>query len=633
MSGFVECDAGSSSGDSAISPEHIVVLYASETGNSQDIAERVGRECRRRGGKCVVVSMDMFDISELPHTPLLILITSTHGQGEPPPAMKRLWSALIRSVLPTDILEDVRFAIYGLGDSSYEKFCYAGKMLARRMLGLSAHLIGQPAWGDERAPDGLEETFLPWLEQTMDLMIPLLPAALKDVETAPGTALPPPLYSIEFEQGHLPDITALEINGDGNEKCVIEAAPVRSIDKNRGETSELSKPDDWGWATLSKNQRVTSRDWWQDVREIELDIEDDRFRTYVPGSICGLQPKNSAEDVETFLEMINLTSVADDELRIHSNIEDQPVPAHLPPADSPTTLRSLLLNHLDLRASPRKSFFEWLRRLTPDETERERLDDFLGDPNEIHDYATRPSRTILETLADFRYTRIPLSHILEILPPLRRRQFSIASSSSAHPGKIQLLIALVEYKTNLKIPRKGLCSSWLKDLRTGSKIAITIDPPTMFLPSHDDYLVLVGPGTGIAPMRAFVEERIRQGAAKRTILYFGCRSRSNDLYYSSEWTRYETLGFKLRVAASRDQDEKVYVQHLIKEDRATINQWLYDCKGYIFISGSSNAMPRQVREAVSWCLSTDGAGKLSSGEATTYVEDMFEDGHGMEESW
>lgn len=117
------------------------------------------------------MSMDMFDVVcsppctsylsrlissqfDLPDTQLLILITSTHGRGDPPPQMQSLWTALLRQSLPKDILEDVNYALYGLGDSSYEKFCYAGKMLARRMDGLGARKTGEPAWGDERAPDG-----------------------------------------------------------------------------------------------------------------------------------------------------------------------------------------------------------------------------------------------------------------------------------------------------------------------------------------------------------------------------------------------------------------------------------------------------------------------------------------------
>jgi len=131
-----------------------------------------------------------------------------------------------------------------------------------------------------------------------------------------------------------------------------------------------------------------------------------------------------------------------------------------------------------------------MRRFATDEREAERLDEFLSDPDEVFDYATRPSRTIVETLGDFREMRLPKEYLCEILPPLRRRQFSIASSSEvshhssslqyeadqqAHPGKIQLLVALVEYKTNLRIPRRGLCSSWLDGLPVGEIICVSCE--------------------------------------------------------------------------------------------------------------------------------------------------------------
>jgi len=160
---------------------------------------------------------------------------------------------------------------------------------------------------------------------------------------------------------------------------------------------------------------------------------------YAPGSICNIQPRSSPTEVDEFLEAMDLQSEADRPFTIRSTLPgglrpvpmlttDQPLPAHLPSSETNTTLRRLLSDHLDIRCSPRKSFFEWLRRLSTDEREQERLDEFIADPDEIHEYATRPSRSILETLHDFRETRIPPSHILEILPPLRRRQFSIASS-------------------------------------------------------------------------------------------------------------------------------------------------------------------------------------------------------------
>ncbi|ORY24115.1 putative NADPH-ferrihemo protein reductase [Naematelia encephala] len=613
-----------------LSPQHVTILYASETGNAQDTAERVGREFRRLGRQCVVLSMEMFDVFDLPDTQLLILITSTHGRGDPPPAMLPLWTALLRTSLPEDILEDVHFSLFGLGDSSYERFCYAGKMLARRLQALGANRLVEPAWGDERAPDGIEQAFLPWLKETVNTMIPHLPSLSPNFMPIDTTALPPPIFTLR-STAEEPPLHGLSISSDSPS---TQAVPARAKDTTNGHSHEPSKPDDWYWTRLTRNSRVTQEGWWQDVREIELEYEDSGFEGYQPGSICNIQPKSSRAEVSEFLEMMDLSDQADVPFYVESTIPGQPLPPHLPSPSSPTTLRSLLTNHLDLRCSPRKSFFEWLRRLSTEEREQERLDEFIADPDEIHTYATRPSRTILETLADFRHIRLPCSHILEILPPLRRRQFSIASSWAGHPGRVQLLVALVEYKTNLKIPRRGLCSTWLDTLEIGTRIPIKISPPTLHFPSGiSTPLILVGPGTGVAPMRSFVEERVRQGAADRTALYFGCRSKSADYYYADEWTRYREGGVKVEVAASRDSEDKVYVQHLIRKDSNLIYDWLVKRGGSIFISGSSNAMPREVREAIVWCISSSASGDMTEEQAAAYVEDMFETGRGGEESW
>ncbi|CAK9784196.1 riboflavin synthase domain-like protein [Cutaneotrichosporon oleaginosum] len=619
-------------------PQHVLILYASETGDAQDVAERVARAFRAHHRRAITMSMDAYDIADLPHEPLLILITSTHGRGEPPPAMRGLWSKLIRAGLPSHILEDVHYSLYGLGDSSYERFCFAGKMLARRMESLGAQSLVEPAWGDERAPDGIEETLLPWLERTLAAIVPYLPGP--SCAPRPDTELPPPIYRLEpvedadvakaLDRLHL---ASADPSDSKAEYTDIPPADSRNGSEANGITESaramVYHPAGWQWATLSRNKRVTAPDWWQDVREVELELVPGV--TYPPGAICALQPRCSDEEVDTFLECNRLEAEADRVFVIRSTVPGQPLPAHLP--SGATTLRTLLTHHLDLRCPPRKSFFEWLRRLSTDEREQERLDEFITDPDEIHDYATRPKRSILETLADFRETTIPMSHVLEILGPLRRRQFSIASDSGAHPGKIQLLIALVDYKTNLKIPRIGLCSSWLVTLPEGTRIPYTLLSPTLHLPADDVPVILVGPGTGVAPMRAFLEARLRRGAAKDTALYFGFRSRTADLYFADDWAEAEAKGALVRLAASRDGKDKVYVQDLIRQDATMINDWVTKRDAHVFVCGSSNAMPRAVREAIAWCISSEGAGTLSVTEAEAYVDAMFDGDRGGEESW
>ncbi|KAJ9116945.1 hypothetical protein QFC22_004603 [Naganishia vaughanmartiniae] len=540
----------SSSEDEDHLPSRILVLYASETGNAQDIAERTGREIRRKGGRCLVQSMVEFDIHELPHTPLLILVNSTHGRGQPPPDMVALWSALLRSGLPSDILEDVNFAIYGLGDSSYEKFCYAAKILARRMISLGAHLLTVPAAAAAAIGNGTNGSHATLDEQLERKLI------IDEPEND----------DTEFGK------TACLAWGD-------ERAPEGGDD--------VLEPG-WVWTRLARNKRVTDEGWFQDVREIHLQLE-------------------QALEVHLLVEATDIgggdTGVPGDEQARRgggSGVYD------------PAAGSRILRDHVDVRQPPRKSFFEWMARFTTSELEKERLEEFLADP--------------VDQDSDESYSRGTATATTEaVLDSFFRKR------------EIQLLVGLVEYKTNLKIKRKGLLSSWLQCLPEGYRIPTKLDAPTLFLPPPNANVpvILVGPGTGVAPMRAFAEERIRQGQGKNTVIYFGCRSKMHDFYYADEWDAMRKAGVTVRIAFSRDQDEKLYVQDLIKEDAKMIKEWIHDRKGNIYISGSSNAMPKQVRSAVAWSISDEsGEGDISREEADRYVEDMFMSGtRGGEESW
>lgn len=168
---------------------------------------------------------------------------------------------------------------------------------------------------------------------------------------------------------------------------------------------------------------------------------------------------------------------------------------------------------------------------------------------------------------------------------------------------------------------------------TGARVPYELLPPQITLPSRDTPVILVGPGTGVAPMRAVLEERIAEGAADSTALYFGCRSKDQDLYFASSWEKAREAGAHVRIAFSRDQPEKVYVQDLIKQDAARVREWLLEKDGRVYVCGSSNAMPRQVREALAFCISEQGGGKMTDEEAEAYIDAMFDGERGQEESW
>lgn len=158
----------------------------------------------------------------------------------------------------------------------------------------------------------IEETLVPWLQQTLDHMLPLLPPVPGFSDPLPSTDLPPPLYTMDYQPLN-GTFDKLKLHNNGaNTSSPPQSAPSRKVDQADGQSGEALKPNDWIWATLVKNERVTTEGWWQDVRQIELDIEDKEKSYYAPGSICSLQPRMSAKEVDDFLEMNVWTDQADD---------------------------------------------------------------------------------------------------------------------------------------------------------------------------------------------------------------------------------------------------------------------------------------------------------------------------------
>jgi len=308
------------------------------------------------------------------------------------------------------------------------------------------------------------------------------------------------------------------------------------------------------------------------------------------------------------------------------------LPDHLPTV---ATLRQIFTRYVDFKAVPRRSFFQLLRHFTSDELEREKLDEFLSldGADDLYQYCYRVRRTIQEVLTEFRSAKIPKEYIFDLFPPMRPREFSISSSIKRHPHQIHLCVAIVKYRTQLKIPRKGVCTTFLAALHPGDSLRIGIHKGLITLPKDPTVpIICVGPGTGVAPMRAVIEDRINNGSRNNT-LYFGCRHATKDQHYSSEFQSYATEGdINYRVACSRDGPEGVkrtYVQDLIDEDGERVWKVLDGGKGWLYISGSSNKMPAGVKQSIREAAEKYG-GKAEEGDIITKME---KEGRLIEECW
>ncbi|KAI8335987.1 hypothetical protein EDC96DRAFT_524417 [Choanephora cucurbitarum] len=516
--------------------------------------------------------------------------------------MRQFWKFLLRKNLPKDILSDIDCAVLGLGDSSYRKFNYPSKKLYKRLIQLGANMLIDRGDCDDQHYLGLDGAFVPWAKQLWDVVMEKYPT---DQPIISDDVLLPPNYKITFlaEDAHY-------IN--------------RPYQKLPGEVDLIVK----------ENKRITAEDHFQDVRHVQLVCEKDNSDLdYQPGDIAVIRPQNLSTEVDAFLEFMGWTEHANKLIQVTTTDQHQLLPSHWP---SSMWFKDLFIYHLDVFGVPRRSFFEMLSYFTPDQNLKERLQEFASPQGQedMWNYCMRPRRHVAEILFDFTPLDIPLDYIIDLFPLLQPRSFSIASSLDAHPNTMELCVAVVKYKTKLKRVRRGVFTKWLSTWKSGDLIqSIRIERGTMILPPTPEIpLIAIGPGTGVAPMRSFIEHRIAQGA-KRNVLLFGCRYPDKDYYYKEQWEAYEEQNqLSVWTAFSRqDPNRKCYVQDRIREHAGEVWDLIEYQQAKVVLSGSLDKMPEDVAYAFKQVFMQQGG--LDAEEAENYYRDMIKTGQYQEECW
>ncbi|XP_051893235.1 NADPH-dependent diflavin oxidoreductase 1 isoform X2 [Pristis pectinata] len=566
----------------------LLVLFGSQTGTAQDVAERIGREGVRRHFVCRVLPLDSYTIADLIQEPLVVIVCSTTGQGEPPDNMKKFWRFIFRRNLPAASLSMVNIAVLGLGDSSYPKFNFIAKKLSKRLMQLGANKLLPVGLGDDQHDLGPDAVIDPWLKEFWDHALRIYPLP-PGLTVLGDDVILPSKYRFQFEE----DAT----NG-------LAVGPLNTNREIPGPPSQLHPFP----ARMIANERVTDENHFQDVRLITFDITDSGIE-YSAGDVAMIQPRNSPDSVEQFCQLFRLDPHKSFILK--PNDSATPLPARLP---QPCTVQYLVERYLDINCVPRRSFFELLSYFSPDELEQEKLKEFSSaeGQEELYSYCNRLRRTSLEVLFDFSQTTVavPANYLFDLIPEMRPRAFSIASSQSAHPRQIQILMAVVQYKTKLKKPRCGVCSSWLasQNPQQGDVyVPLWVKKGMLQFPTDTATpIIMVGPGTGVAPFRAAVQERVAKGRTGN-YLFFGCRGKSKDFFCQAEWEDLHQKGLlTLFTAFSQDQDHKIYVQHRIKENGAVVWDLIQNKKAYFYIAGNAKMMPAQVTDALKSVFQSEG---------------------------
>ncbi|CAN5226071.1 assimilatory sulfite reductase (NADPH) flavoprotein subunit [soil metagenome] len=532
----------------------VTILYGTESGNCEVLADEAKKALAGKGMKPVVKNMADTNPADLAGVENLLVIVSTWGEGDPPDAAVPFHTAFMADGAPR--LENTHFTVCALGDTAYEQFCQIGKDFDRRLEDLGAHRLT----GRTDCDLDYDAPFQQWLQ-----------GAIRALESHSGSPAVIP--------GVAPLTAAASAAGAFGKRNPFQAELIDRI--------------------LLSGERSA-----KETLHFELSLEGSGLN-YLPGDSLAVVPSNAPEDIDAFLTAAGLDG---DSL--------------VAPTDSAEiTLHDALLNHYDITGLT-KNVLQKFNRLASSKKIAKLLDPQHRDA--LNDYLW--GRQIVDMLADFRVEGLTSQDVLGILRKLPPRLYSIASSPKAHPGEVHLTVAAVRYHSHGR-DRRGVASTYLADrVQIGESIPVYAHASKTFkLPtSPDTAIIMVGPGTGIAPFRAFVEDRAADGAAGKSWLFFGDQHYTEDFLYQLEWQDHLKSGTlsQLDVAFSRDQPEKYYVHHAMRQRARQLYSWLQD-GAHFYVCGDASRMAHDVHSALVDIIAEQGG--HSKVDAEAYADQLKKD--------
>lgn len=528
------------------------VLYGSQTGNSHKLATKLSKKLAEQGIASTVSSMGDFKVNGLKKVQDLFIVVSTHGEGEPPDNAIALYEFLHSKRAPQ--LDDLRFSVLALGDTSYEFFCQTGKDFDKRLEELGGKRIVDRVDCDV----DFEESANDWMKQVLGA-----------VSAAPAAAAP----------------------------SVASGAAAASASVE----SEYSRSNPFQ-AEVMENLNLNGRGSDRETRHVELSLAGSNLK-YEPGDSLGVIPQNDPVLVDELIAEMGWN--ADELVTVGKNGEQR-------------GLRDALINHYEITTLT-KPLLSAIEQLTSNAD----LCDLLapGGEQELKEYMN--GRDLLDLVRDYQLKGTPAEPFVTLLRKIPARLYSIASSPSAYPDEVHLTVRSVRYEAHGR-ERQGVCSIHLAErIQAGDNLPVFIQNNTSFkLPEDPNApIIMIGPGTGVAPFRAFVGEREETGAAGKSWLFYGDQHFSTDFLYQIEWQRWLKDGVLTRmdVAFSRDTDQKVYVQHRMHEKSADLFQWLQE-GAYVYVCGDEKKMAHDVHAALLAIIEKEG--HMSAAEAAEYVARM-----------
>lgn len=584
----------------ASSPGDIItVLYGSETGNSEEQAKSLLEDVRARGLQGKVCSLDDFEFDDLANQKVLLLVVSTCGLGEFPQNSKQTWIKLQNPELPMTWLSGTKFCVFGLGDSTYSQFCFAAASFDVRLGELGGQRMLPRGVGDDRDEDRFYTGWDKWL--------PELWAALGLPQKPLSNEVPKACYRIVASPG------------------TVEKPPVQDDDINPPGSSKL---------LMLKNELLTPEfmAYDRDIRHYEFLIKGTNM-SYNTGDSLAIWPRNSAEKAHEFCAMMGYD--AGQQLRV---VPLEGARNWCPEELSVSQLFTLVL---DIFGKPNRKFFNLLSMFAKDEVDRRELQAIVDNSEGgkalyrdlVQDFAHHA-----DVLRRFKSARPPLEYLVNMIPTLKARSYSIASSSMMYPDTIQLCVVMVDWTVErTKEFRVGETTGYLRGLVSGSMVVCAIRQSAIVLPKDlTDPVIMVGMGTGVAPWRAVTQDRVhmaRQGLkVGPCLLFFGARYSKYEYLFKEELEGYVSEGvLTLRTAFSRDQARKIYVQHRLLEAGPEVADLLLRSNGHFYVCGSARSVPEDIYAAMREVVMSSES--CDEDEAEAILSNLKMEGRYTVEAW
>jgi len=598
------------------STRRMVVFYGSQTGTAEEFAARLAKEGMRYGFRGVVADPEENEMEDLTSLRedlkddlgevLAVFCLATYGEGDPTDNAQAFFDWLGEGSAE---FNGMRYAVFGLGNSTYEHFNAMGKFVDKKledMGGKRVHVLGQ---GDDDV--NIEEDFVRWKEAFWTSVC----------EEFSLESLGDDFSMRQYEATVLNE-------GDYKPERVYsgEVARIRSYITQRP-PFDVKNPF---LAPIKVNRNLHSDESDRYCMHVEIGLDESRIR-YEAGDHVAIYPTNDIQLVNKIGQLLDID--LDTVFTMKALDEDATKKSPFP---VPTTYRTALKHYVDITALPRTHVLKEFAEYTSDADEKAKLLLMASNTDEgrelANSFIVNDCRHVTHILEDLPSCKPGIDHLLELLPRLQPRFYSISSSAKLHKDTVHVTAVVVEYDTPTGRRNNGVCTKWMQPMIPGAeeevvhKVPIYVRRSQFRLPNRvQTPVIMIGPGTGLAPFRGFIQERGWQKEQGKPIgethLYFGCRNKDKDFIYREELEKFVEDGvLTLHTAFSRDQEKKVYVSDRMREHMDNLWNLIGQKGAHVYVCGDAKMMAKDVRNIILETIKTGG--EMTTEDAEKYVKKM-----------